>query len=177
MCHSSPYSQSSAQSRGCISFPSCASPMLTISQEWKTNHFQRITLKQLGLRVQLGHMSGAYCPAPQKGHSDFLVIAHNGFHPVNIYFCGCTGAPPHYLQLLEMRWWPSTPLAPQTATTMDLLRTFHIMNLQARVSPTDFYQSLERMTDGQGSTKLPVCVSESMTASQLTGLIRCSRTD
>jgi CxC2 like cysteine cluster associated with KDZ transposases len=48
------------------------------------------------------------------------------------------------------------PLAPQTAATMEVLHAFHILNLQARVPPTEFYRSLERMTDGHGLMELPV---------------------
>ena len=51
--------------------------------------------------------------------------------------------------------------------TMDVLRTFHIMNLQAHVSPTDFYWSLERMTDSQGCTKLPVSVDYNIASQNL----------
>jgi hypothetical protein len=40
--------------------------------------------------------------------------------------------------------------------TMEVLRTFHILNLQARIPPTEFYHSLERMSDGQGLMELPV---------------------
>jgi Lon protease-like protein len=91
------------------------------------------------------------------GHTDFVVIALNGVHRVNVDFCGCLGRPDPYIQLLEMRWWPSTPIAPQTAAIMDLLRCFHVLNLQSRVPPTDFYRSLVRMVDGQGLRSLPVC--------------------
>ena len=66
------------------------------------------------------------------------------------------GAPPHYVQLLEVGWWPSTPLDPQTAATMSLLRLFHVTNLQGQVTPTDFYRTLEQMSSGDGLNKLPV---------------------
>ena len=90
------------------------------------------------------------------GHTDFVVIAMNGIHRVSVDFCGCVGRSDPYIQLLEMRWWPSTPIAPQTAATMDVLRCFHVLNLQSRVPPTDFYRSLERLTDGQGLVSIPV---------------------
>jgi hypothetical protein len=140
---------------------------LTGPQEWKNNHFQRVSLQRLGLRFQVGHTCGAYCPAAQPGPSDFVVLALNGIHVVNIDFCGCHGAPNHFVQLLEICWWPSTPLLPQSAATMDVLRTFHVMNLQARVSPTDFYRSLERLSDGQGALRLPVSDSSQHPTVQL----------
>lgn len=125
-------------------------------QEWKNTHFQRVTLKDLGLRVQLGHSFGQYCPFRDSGNKDFVVIGMNGIHRVNVDFCGCPGHPEPFIQLLELRWWPSTPIAPQTAATMDVLRKFHILNLQARLPPTEFYRGLERMADGAGLVDLPV---------------------
>ena len=115
-----------------------------------------MTLKELGLRYQLGHVGGQACASPEQGHTDFVVIASNGIHMINVDFCGCPGRPDPFIQLLEMRWWPSTPIAPQTAATMDVLRSFHVLNLEARVPATDFYRSLERQTDGQGLKKIPV---------------------
>jgi len=97
-----------------------------------------------------------FCPHRELGHSKFVVIVSNGIHSVNVDFCGCPGHPEHFVQLLEIRWWPSTPITPQTAATMDVLRFFHVMNLQARLAPTDFYRALERLTDGQGLTEVPV---------------------
>jgi hypothetical protein len=129
--------------------------MLKSCQEWKGARFRRITLHELGLRVQLGHGHQS-CPMKVPGHTDFVVIALNGIHHVNVDFCGCFGRPDSYIQLLEMQWWPSTPIAPQTAATMDLLRHFHVLNLQSRVPPTDYYRSLERLTDGQRLASIPV---------------------
>ena len=39
---------------------------------------------------------------------------------------------------------------------MDVLRSFHSLNLQARVLLTEFYCSLERLTDGQGLLEISV---------------------
>jgi hypothetical protein len=115
-----------------------------------------VPFKDLGVRFQLGHAGGRTCPTLERGHSDFVVIASNGIHHINVDFCGCPGRPDHRIQLLEMRWWPSTPVAPQTVATMEVLRSFHILNLEGRVPPTDFYRSLERRTDGHGLVELPV---------------------
>ena len=125
-------------------------------QEWKTPFFRSISLRDLDLRVQLGHIQGKICPFRQRGHKDFVVLASNGIHILAIDFCGCVGGPSHHLQLLEVGWWPSTPLEPQTAATMSVLRYFHITNLQGQVTPTDFYRTLEQMSSGDGLTNLPV---------------------
>ena len=96
------------------------------------------------------------CNFRQRGNKDFVVLDSNGIHKIAINFCGCVGAPTHFVQLLEVGWWPSTPLDPQTAATMSLLRLFHVTNLQGQVTPTDFYRTLEQMSSGDGLTTLPV---------------------
>jgi hypothetical protein len=126
-----------------------------------------VTLKDLGLRVQLGHPVGQYCPFRESGNKDFVVVAINDIHNVNVDFCGCPGRPDPYIQLLEIRWWPSTPIAPQTVATMDVLRKFHILNLQGRLPLTDFYRGLERMTDGAGLSEVPVSIFDMCPAAAL----------
>ena len=84
------------------------------------------------------------------------MLSSNGIHNIAIDFCSCVGAPSHYIQVLEVGWWPSTPLDPQTAATMSLLRLFHVTNLQGQVTPTDFYRTLEQMSSGDGLRNLPV---------------------
>jgi hypothetical protein len=112
----------------------------------------------MGLRVQLGHIQGENCNYPQRGNKGFIVLESNGFHDVAVDFCSCVGAPSRYLQLLEVGWWPSTPLDPQTAATMSVLRLFHLTNLQGHVTPTDFYRTLEQMSSGDGLSNLPVSI-------------------
>lgn len=75
---------------------------------------------------------------------------------LDIDFCNCDGALPTFEQLLEVGWWPSTPLEPQSAASMAVLRLFHISNLQGQISPTDFYRGLEQMTCGDGLSYVPV---------------------
>lgn len=84
------------------------------------------------------------------------MINLNGTHRINLQFCGCVGMRDPYAQLLEARWWPSTPLEPQTAFTFAFLRTFHVMNLQGRISPTDFYRGVQTMENGAGLEETPV---------------------
>ena len=113
-------------------------------------------LSSLGLRVQLGHQIGQSCPFRTPGHKDFIVIHINGIHTINLDFCCCDGAPLPWEQLLEVGWWPSTPLEPQSAASMTVLRSFHVWNLQGQITPTDFYRSLEQLTCGDGLTRVPV---------------------
>ena len=68
------------------------------------------------------------------------------------------------MQLLEVGWWPSTPLEPQTAATMFLLRLFHVTNLAGQVTPTDFYRTLEQLSSGGGLSNLPVSEQKNFVA-------------
>ena len=50
--------------------------------------FEKRDLKNLGLRVQLGH-GGLPCPCPVPGSSDFIIMHVNGLHRINVGFCDC----------------------------------------------------------------------------------------
>jgi hypothetical protein len=54
----------------------------------------------------------------------------------------------NHVQLLCNHWWPATAQRPRTVATLELLKTFRILNLQARANATDFYRSLEYLTHG-----------------------------
>ncbi|KAJ8076143.1 hypothetical protein PM082_022128 [Marasmius tenuissimus] len=56
---------------------------------------------------------------------------------------------------MERGWWPSSYKEPRTAATFNLLRNYHLTNLQCQTPPTNFYKVLEQMADGHGVLKLP----------------------
>jgi hypothetical protein len=78
---------------------------------------------------------------------------------LDVDFCGCDGALMARGQLLEVGWWPSTPLELQSAASMAVLQLFHTLNLQGQIAPTDFYQGLEQMTCGDGLSYVLVSMS------------------
>ncbi|KAG1834248.1 hypothetical protein EV424DRAFT_1468755 [Suillus variegatus] len=118
---------------------------------WNGSFFQRITLKKLGVRIQLGHNPGERCynPRPSAG-DDFVVIGLDGVHEVALDFCGCASAQVRYTQLLRMRWYPATVSEPRTAATFAVLQHFHILSFESKVSAYEFYHSLARRTDNSG---------------------------
>ncbi|KAG1729978.1 uncharacterized protein EDB91DRAFT_1239163 [Suillus paluster] len=118
---------------------------------WNRSFFQHITLKQLGVRVQLGHNPGERCykPSPTAG-DDFVVIGLDGIHEIALDFCGCTSAQIRYKQLLRMRWYPATVSEPRTAATFTVLQHFHILSFESKVSAYEFYHSLARHTNNSG---------------------------
>lgn len=110
----------------------------------------------MGLRFQLGHGICELCPHPSPRQTDFVVVADNGIHSICLDWCGCPGTKDRFEQLLDMGWWPATQADPDTAFTMRGLRSFHVLNLQGRVPPTDYYRSLERLSNGHGLSRPPV---------------------
>jgi hypothetical protein len=129
-------------------------------QRWdvKKGYFEKITLEKLGIVIQLGHQPGTVCMNPKQFRSIFTVLSINGIHRVNLRFCNCrfTDATEqeknldYNRQLLEVGWWPSTNTEPQSAATTDLLRFFRLLNLNGAPAASEFYRSLEDLTDPEG---------------------------
>ena len=123
---------------------------------WNGSFFQRTTLHDLGLRVQLGHAFEQPCSSRTAANATFRVIHSNGIHCVAVDYCRCDGIP-FYKQLLRIGWWPATPLDPRSAATFEVLRHFQLLNLQGKVTGYSFYQALEYQTDNTGLKVPPVC--------------------
>jgi hypothetical protein len=115
-------------------------------QKWNDMYFETVSLKSIGLRVQLGHVNLS-CVLPVPGHQDFIVLHTNGLHYVAVDFCGCNERIPHCQQLLRCEWLPATIYQPQTCATFRLLELFHIVTLTGKLSAHEFYKSLEHLTD------------------------------
>lgn len=122
---------------------------------WNGLFFQRTTLCELGLRVQLGHAYGRSCPMKLAANVAFRVIHSNGIHPVAVDQCRCHGVDFHK-QLLEIGWWPATSRDPKTVATFECLRHFHLLNLQGKVTGYSFYRALEFQTDNTEMKSPPV---------------------
>ncbi|TDL13861.1 hypothetical protein BD410DRAFT_734767, partial [Rickenella mellea] len=132
---------------------------LHVIEKWNGTFFEKITLKSMGLRVQLGHSGLSPCLSARAAPKDFTVIHTNGIHNVAVNFCGCsrsaTSAGNAYQQLLRRRWFPATHLQPQTCCTLECLHLFHLLTLQSKISGYDFYQSLASLTDNVGTCPPP----------------------
>ena len=111
-------------------------------------------MTELGLVVRLGHALGTTCANPTS--RNLTVLDSNGVHAIAVEFCDCQSNLPHRKQLLEMRWFPATPIDPRTAFTFNLLRQFQYFNLQGGITSYEFYRALEFITDGRLSANLPV---------------------
>ncbi|KAJ7507619.1 hypothetical protein B0H11DRAFT_1902704 [Mycena galericulata] len=137
----------------CILSRHAALPLHWI-EEWVGQNFKRRALKDLGLRVQLGHPPGQGCAFRWGAHDDFTVIHTNGIHNVKLDYCGCGKALEERDQLLDACWWPATPKEPGTCCTFMALRQFQTLNTTGKVSGYDYYRTLEALTDNTGLQKI-----------------------
>nr|GAT58172.1 predicted protein [Mycena chlorophos] len=117
---------------------------------WGGIYFIRCSLRSLGLRVQLGHCPHDSCSHPEAGRQGFVVLHDNGIHEVALDFCGCPQAEPYYKQLLRSGWFPSTSTSPRTCATFACLDHFQTLSLQGKITPYNYYRSLEILTDATG---------------------------
>ncbi|KAG1892033.1 hypothetical protein F4604DRAFT_1875514 [Suillus subluteus] len=124
-------------------------------EEWHSTFFVRVSLKLLGLRIQLGHNPGEKCYNPERASGDdFVVVDVHGIHEIGLDFCGCETAQIHYKQLIHARWFPATATNPQTAATFSLMEFFHLLTFESKVSAYEFYHAIARRTDNTGTTPI-----------------------
>ncbi|KAG1846153.1 hypothetical protein C8R48DRAFT_750647 [Suillus tomentosus] len=124
---------------------------LHIMEVWNGLFFECVSLKTLGLRIQLGHNLHDHCqnPRPSSG-DDFVVIDVNGIHEVALDFCKCLTAQIWYKQLLRARWYPATTTDPCTTATFSVLEHYHLLSCESKVSAYEFYHSLARRSNNTG---------------------------
>ena len=130
-----------------------------IWQRWDSQYFQKGTLKELGLHIQLGHHPQDRCANPVATRAKMAVVHTNGIHPATIDYCGCDragAAGNQRQQLLCHRLYPVTEQEPMTCATFDALETVHMQNVQSKTGIYDLYMALERLTDNSGLTGVRV---------------------
>ncbi|KAJ7805529.1 hypothetical protein B0H14DRAFT_2611299 [Mycena olivaceomarginata] len=122
-------------------------------EAWTGSFFECCELRQLGLRVQLGHPDNQPCTRAHRGYEKFVVISTNGFHHVAVDFCQCrlSGSQHRWEQLLSYGWFPSMPDAPKSAITIPTLKLFHAVSLQGKTTVYHFFNALAKITDNTGS--------------------------
>ncbi|KAJ7077653.1 hypothetical protein B0H15DRAFT_924930 [Mycena belliarum] len=122
-------------------------------QEWNGKHFKKRSLKDLGLRIQLGHWheKDRKCPRPEPSAGESFVVVHDhGIHEVGLDYCGCATSGSQTVQLLRGGLYPATTTNPRTAATMSVLRRFHLLSFESKCSAYEFYNSLARESDNTG---------------------------
>ncbi|KAJ7796028.1 hypothetical protein B0H14DRAFT_2391100 [Mycena olivaceomarginata] len=138
--------------KGCMVDGHRLRPLCRI-EAWNGSFFERRELRQLGLRVQLGHVDNKPCPRAHRGREKFVVVAPNGFHHVAIDFCQCrlNTSLHRWEQLLSYGWYPSTPDNPRSAITIPTLKLFHAISHQGKTTVYHFFNALAKITDNTGS--------------------------
>ncbi|KAF9470113.1 hypothetical protein BDN70DRAFT_763808, partial [Pholiota conissans] len=130
-------------------------------QMWNGSFFSHTDLKELGLKVQLGHPLGVPCTLPVAAYdNDFTVIDSDGVHQISLFFCGCQQALSHTVQLLRARLFPSTTIAPKSAATFRILETFQMLSFTSKVSAFEFYKAIERRANNTGCILIPPIVQD-----------------
>lgn len=133
-------------------------------QKWSGTHFERSSLKSLGLRVQLGHPPGEECLARAKAfNDDFVVIDCDVVHEIALDYCECGFTRKSQVeQLMDRRLYPATLDNPKTAATFRCLEMFEILQYESKITPFEFYKAVARLTDNTGLC--PVKVSPTVVA-------------
>ncbi|KAJ7029965.1 hypothetical protein C8F04DRAFT_1211814 [Mycena alexandri] len=129
-------------------------------EKWNGTHWvrKRSWLRDLGLRVQLGHRPGTICTYRQAAPQDFVLFDVSGVHEIAVDYCGCRPrgggeAVEHRIQLLRACWWPATVKEPTTCATIAVLQLFQIINCLGKLSVYDFLRGLELCTNHDGLDK------------------------
>ncbi|KAG6819407.1 hypothetical protein H0H93_012104, partial [Arthromyces matolae] len=121
------------------------------ASKWNDSFFEKTTLKQLGLRIQLNHVWNDTCPAPrQASGNDFVIIDTLEIHEVALDFCNCEKSKPWEVQLLRSRLYPTTATRPSSAVTFGCLRHFQLLSFESKCSVFEYIGALSRATDNTG---------------------------
>jgi hypothetical protein len=124
---------------------------------WNGLYFERVALKSLGLRIQLGHTIGENCLLPSPAFNDsFVVIDSHGIHEVGLDYCGCGKGGSMIQQLLRHRLYPATIQNPASAATFRVLHHFQLLNFESKCSVYEYIQALVRESDNTGLMSIKV---------------------
>ncbi|EMD31060.1 hypothetical protein CERSUDRAFT_60542 [Gelatoporia subvermispora B] len=124
-------------------------------QVWEDGFWDKSSLFDLGLELQLGHSSDP-CPLPSKTSTTLLAFDTSGIHKVCIRWCECSrshGGAQLYTQLLRVQWYPASVDRPRTVFTFDALNTFHLLTLQGKLSLYDYYNGILKKANNTGLGK------------------------
>lgn len=125
-------------------------------------------LRPEGYAIPFGH-NGVSCPKYSSGTQDILfhIVDTNGIHNTRIRFCECT-VNDRAVQLLKAGFFPATLTQPRMAFSFNVLKWFHRLHLESKVSAYDFVASLRRLTDNAFAHRVMVRVSIEPTEHRLT---------
>ncbi|EMD36311.1 hypothetical protein CERSUDRAFT_34378, partial [Gelatoporia subvermispora B] len=121
-------------------------------EEWEVGRgfWAGKSLGNLGLIIDLGH-GGQKCVAALPEPRRMTIVHSHGVDEIGVRFCACLDdeleSTPAALQLISHGLWPATWEKPVTAFTVEVLKDFHLLALQAQLPAQDFYRYLQRRTN------------------------------
>ncbi|KAK0499952.1 hypothetical protein EDD18DRAFT_1348753 [Armillaria luteobubalina] len=124
-----------------------------VIQHWNGKYFNKVPLRELGMRYQVGHLAGEVCPHPWPAFGNhFIIIDTNGIHDVALDFCSCMRKRLFAMQLQGSWLFPATDSEPCTAVTTAALEQFQMLTFMGKILAYEYYHSLVRLTDNTGIT-------------------------
>ncbi|KAK0494232.1 hypothetical protein EDD18DRAFT_1107263 [Armillaria luteobubalina] len=124
-----------------------------VIQRWNGSFFDKVSLRDLGLRVQLGPHASSRCLNPRPGPVDFSVLHVNGVHQIAIDFCWCEHHVATWKQLIQAELFPVTVDQPKTCTSFCVLEQYQALSGSGKMSAYKFHQGLSHMMDATGICK------------------------
>ncbi|TDL17558.1 hypothetical protein BD410DRAFT_843487 [Rickenella mellea] len=127
------------------------------AEKWNGSFFVQHDFSELGGIVSLGH-HGKHCPniRTNRGPRKVYVVTTNGVHTTQMAFCECGGASSEdAVQLMEAQLFPGSMGSPGYAFSFELLRSFHLHNLESKKSAYDFIKAIRRMTNNAFTKDVP----------------------
>ena len=126
-------------------------------QKWNGTYYESTTLRDISLRIQLGHSPLSRCCSPEPAFDDkFVVINTSGIQMFSLDFCNCEQELSHFQQLLHMSWFPTMSMHSHSAATFRILKQFHIVSLEPKISTYEYYSTLSRLVDNAGLLEVKV---------------------
>ncbi|KAI0749121.1 hypothetical protein C8Q74DRAFT_1212211 [Fomes fomentarius] len=129
-------------------------------ESWTGSYYTCASLRSLGVSNILGHGSET-CPAiahpgrfqhhhpwPKVPTTVIMVVVDTtGIHELLFAFCVFAGAEAADIQLLEMGFYPATPVQPRTVVTFRALDDILLTNKECKTSIMNYYNRLCRLTN------------------------------
>ncbi|EAU82120.2 hypothetical protein CC1G_09579 [Coprinopsis cinerea okayama7 len=123
--------------------------------------------------VDLGH-SGTDC----SSHSlpiPMTLVDVNGIHKANVRFCTCHGIHERVSQLVKSGFFPATLTQPRTAFSFSVLRQFHLIQLEGKMSAYDFCSTLRRLSDNVFTDEIPDVYPQFIVVMQIWRVLAATR--
>lgn len=123
------------------------------AEKWNGAFFERHNISDLGHIIYLGHDGD---PCRNIRCKRFIITDCSGIHNTKVAFCECIGALDPIDQLMHAGIFPGSVKDPSSGFTFNVLRDFHMQNLESKKSAYDFINALRRLTNNTFPLDVPV---------------------